>query len=66
MTITGPDGPPLTEKEACEALDISRSTLQRGVSDGVVAAPIRIGRLKLYPRPIIWALLSGSPLKRAG
>jgi len=66
MDLSSPDGPPLNEKEAAAALGISRPTLQRGVADGTVPAPVRIGNLKLYPRPIIWALRNGAPLKSRG
>ena len=62
MDLSTPDGPPLNEKEAALALGISRATLQRGVADGAIPQPVRIGKLKLYPRPLIWALRNGRPL----
>lgn len=66
MDITGPHGPPLNEKQAAAAIGISRATLCNAVAKGTIPEPRRIGNLKLYPRPLIWALLNGEPLKRAG
>ena len=59
MNLDGPVGPPLNEKEAAAALGVSRPTLQRAVDAGVIPAPLRVSHLKLYPRPIIWALVNG-------
>src|ERR1700722_16092888 len=59
--LAGPDGPPLNEKEAAQTLGVCIPTFQRGVEDGVIPPPMRIGRLKLYPRPFIWALRNGGP-----
>jgi hypothetical protein len=66
MDITSPVGPPLNEKEAAAAIGISRATLVHAVNAGTIPAPRRIGNLKLYPRPLIWALLNGEPLKHLG
>lgn len=59
--LDGPLGPPLREKDACAVLGVSRRTLQLAVENGTVPAPIRVSRLKLYPRATIWRLLNGEP-----
>lgn len=65
MVLNGPHGPPLTEKDTASVLGVSRPTLQRGVERGTIPAPVRIGNLKLYARPVVWALLNGLPLNNA-
>lgn len=59
--LSGPHGPPLNEGEAAKALGISRPTFKKAVASGIVPGGFQVGRLRLYPRPTIWALLTGQP-----
>jgi hypothetical protein len=65
--LNGPHGPPLNEGEAAKALGVSRPTFKKAVASGIVPGGFQVGRLRLYPRPAIWALLTGlSPSIRGG
>lgn len=57
--LKGPHGPPLNEGEAAKALGLSRPTFKKAVASGIVPGGFQVGRLRLYPRPAIWALLTG-------
>ena len=44
---------------AAKALGVSRPTFKKAVASGIVPGGFQVGRLRLYPRPAIWALLTG-------